>query len=232
MLAASVLLGVAGIYSIAHYVAHDPLDGRTRTLQIDRGRVNADLQRTWRACNSILGASQGAMVVATDDASDARALASALRARWDAAPTNHKPFVAVHTLSDFVPSDQAAKLPIATAMGDRLRRARERGFISDADWSDVREIVPPADLAPFGEADLPTAVAAPFTEKNGTRGTLVLVEASPETSDDTRSLVAFAAAYRKTTLPSGKIVEGSGSAVILADMLAAVARGVPRPIIL
>ncbi len=232
VLAASVVIAIVGAYSAFRFATHDPIEGGTRTLENDPDAKNAELQRAWGICNAILGASQGAMIVATDTPSDARDLATVLRARWDAAPKDHKPFVAVHALSDFVPSDQAEKIPTAVALGDRLRRAHDRGFMSAHDWDALQEIIPPADLAAFTENDLPDAIARPFTEKNGTRGTLVLVEAAPGTSNDAKSLVAFADAYRKTTLPSGKIVEGSGSAVIFADMLAAIARDVPRAIFL
>ena len=47
-----------------------------------------------------------------------------------------------------------------------------------------------------------------------------------------RSLLALADAYRTTTLPNGKVVHGTGSAVIFADILGAVARDVPRSLLL
>ncbi len=231
VLAASALVAIAGTAATVRYVVRDPLDYDTRTMETT-DPSGAELQRAWRVCNGVLGASQGAMVVATDSEADARSFAAVLRARWDAAPADRKPFVAVHVLADFVPPDQDAKLPIARALGERLRHARERGFVSDADWQKLEPIVPPADFAPFGVSDLPASIAGPFTEKNGTRGTLVLVESTPDASNDLRNLVAFADAYRATTLPNGKVVLGSGSAVIFADMLAAVARDVPRAILL
>jgi hypothetical protein len=229
--AVSALVVIAGLIAGVRYATHDPLDYDTRTMET-KDPNGAEIQRAWRVCNEILGASQGAMIVATDSYDDARAFTAVLRARWDAAPPGNKPFASVHTLADFVPADQDAKIPIARALGDRLRRGRERGFIGDADWEKLAKLVPPADLAPFGVADLSADVASPFTEKNGTRGTLVLVEAAPNTSNDLRSLVRFADAYRRTTLPNGKVVEGSGSAVIFADILAAVARDVPRAVLL
>jgi len=232
VLAASVALATFGVVSGVRYATHDPLDYDLHTLENDHDPQNADLHHAWKIANGILGASQGAMIVATDSPDDARELAKALRARWDAAPADAKPFAAVHALSDFVPEEQDAKIPTAIALGDRLRRAHERNFMSDADWERLRDYVPPSDLKPFGEDDLPDAIASAFTERSGARGTLVLVEATPDTSMDLRTLVRFANAYRETKLPSGKIVEGSGSAVVFADILAAVARDVPRAVAL
>jgi predicted RND superfamily exporter protein len=60
----------------------------------------------------------------------------------------------------------------------------------------------------------------------------VTVESDPTAGDDLRKLVRFAGALRETELPDGHVVRGSGSAVILADMLRAVVRDVPRAIVL
>src|SRR5205823_775187 len=131
-----------------------------------------------------------------------------------------------------VPDDQEAKLAHVRALGDRLRRAHELGFVSEADWQKLAPVVPPEGVTTFGIADLPEAIAGPFTDKSGTRGTLALVEAAPETANDLRTLLRFADAYRKTPLPNGKVVEGSGSAVVFADIFAAVVRAVPRAVLL
>lgn len=226
-----VVLGclIAGLGTIAGvtFVLGDPMEHDMRNVENDRS-ATAELHRTWDVCNQILGASQGAMVVAADTAADARELAAKLRARWDAAPTDAKPFVSVGSLNDFIPPDQEAKLPMLASLGERLRHARARGYIDVSTWEKIAPMVPPKGLVPFTMADLPESIAAPFTEKNGTRGTLVFVEAAPTTSNDVRDLVRYADSYRETRLGSGKVVYGTGSAVIFADMLKGVARDVPR----
>ncbi len=231
LLVTSTAVALAGTTAGVLYIVHDPLDYDTRTLQTT-DPSGAAIQRAWRVCNQILGASESAMVVATDSEPDARAFTETLRSQWRAAPDGHKPFVAVHALADFVPQRQEQKLPLVRELGDRLRRAHDRGFVSEADWKKLAPIVPPADVKTFGVADLPESIAGPFTERNGTRGTLVLVEATPDTGNDLRTLVRFADAYRTTTLPNGKVVQGSGSAVIFADILASVVRAVPRAVLL
>ena len=231
VLVASVAFALAGTTSCVLYITHDPLDYDTRALQTS-DPSGAVLRRAWTVCNGILGASESAMVVATDSEADAREFTESMRSRWRAAPDVNKPFVAVHALGDFVPDDQEAKLPLVRALGERLRRAHDRGFVSDADWAKLAPIVPPEDAATFGIADLPVEIAGPFTEKNGTRGTLVLVEPVADTANDVRTLIHFADAYRKTRLLSGKVVEGSGSAVIFADIFGSVVRAVPRATLL
>jgi predicted RND superfamily exporter protein len=102
--------------------------------------------------------------------------------------------------------------------------------VSEEDWAKLRDLVPPSDLRTFDIADLPDAIAKPFTDNRGNRGTLVLVEANPNASNDVHTLVEFAASFRETRLPSGKVVRGSGSAAVFADIFAAVVRDVPRTI--
>jgi hypothetical protein len=89
--------------------------------------------------------------------------------RWNAAPVAAKPFVAVRSLWSFVPREQEEKIPTLIALGNRLRRAHERGFIANADWAELAELLPPEGLAPFGIADLPLELSGTFAEKDGTR---------------------------------------------------------------
>jgi predicted RND superfamily exporter protein len=222
-----IAVAVAGAVSAVRFVWRDPMEYDLRRTETDRSQT-ADLHHAWSVARDVLGASQGALAIATDSADEATELALALRARWRGAPAADKPFVAVHALSDLVAAGQEAKLPTLLAIGERLERAHVRGFVTEADWARIREVLPPADLRPYGLADLPTSVADRFTDTSGVRGALVFIESDPSAADDLRTLVRFADAFRETHLPSGKTVRGSGSAVILADMLRAVVRDVPR----
>jgi hypothetical protein len=102
--------------------------------------------------------------------------------------------------------------------------------VDERDWKDLAPLLPPLDVAPFGVDDLPPEVTRPFTDKNGTRGALVFVEAEPTASSDLHYLLRHADAFRETRLPSGKVVRGSGHAVIFADMLKAVVRDIPKAV--
>jgi uncharacterized protein len=226
-----LVVAVLGIASAVPFVEGDPMEYDLRKTETDRSQT-ADIHHAWAVAREILGSSQGALVIAADTAEDASALVEALRDRWRVAPAADKPFVAVHGLADFVPSEQAEKLPLLQSVSERLERAHLRGFVGDEDWKRMTDVLPPADLRPFGLAEIPATVAGQFTDANGVRGTLVYVESDPGTADDLRGLVRFADAFRETQLPSGKVVRGSGSAVILADMLRAVVRDVPRALAL
>jgi len=228
---AGVVVAVTGTAAALRFVQHDPMEYDLRKTETDRTQAD-ELSHAWALAREILGSGQGALVIATDSSSEAVLLEDALRARWAAAPADRKPFAAVHGLADLVAPDQAAKVPTLSAIGAILDRARARGAIVDSDWARLRELRPPDDLHAYAAADLPASIAGRFTDTRGVSGALVYIESDPQASDDLRSLVRYADAFRETRLPGGKVVRGSGSAVILADMLRAVARDVPRALAL
>ena len=75
-------------------------------------------------------------------------------------------------------------------------------------------------------------MAAPFTEVDGTRGRLVyIVPATGESVWDGRYLIRWADSFRRTTLPDGSVVKGSGRSVIFADVILAIVEDAPRAIV-
>ena len=129
-----------------------------------------------------------------------------------------------------VPDDQPAKDPVLLEIGERLERAHAKHYLTEVDWARVKDYMPPHDLGPFGLAELPGTIARPFAEKDGTRGRLVVVEPKPSKSTDIRYLIQYSSSFRETRLPSGKVVRGSGRAVIFSDILQAVVRDIPRAV--
>ncbi len=226
-LGVGVVVTVVGIVTGIHYVRRDPMEYDLRATENDPQK-NGELQHAWDGALGILGASNGGMVVLADSPEEAHELETKLQADWDAAPKGEKPFASVHSLWDMVPGEQATKLPILLELGERLERAYTRHFMTEADWAKVKDYIPPQDLKPYGLADLPASVARPFAEKDGTRGRLVSIEPEPSGSTDLRYLLKYSESFRETRLPSGKIVHGSGRAVIFADILKAVVHDVPR----
>jgi uncharacterized protein len=231
LVTAGVLFVVAGAVAGVRYVRRDPMEYDLRATENVSPR-SAELHRVWDGVIDVLGAGQDGMVVLTDSPDEARQVEKKLQADWDAAPANAKPFHAVHALCDLVADEQETKIPVLLEIGDRLERARSRGFINDDDWRKVKDLVPPTDLRPYGLADLPESVARPFAEKDGVRGRLVIIEPEPGNAHDLRYLLRYSDSFRETRLPSGKVVRGSGRAVIFADILKAVIHDIRRAVAL
>jgi len=225
-----VLLAVAGAVLSVHYVRSDPMEYDTNRIQSDR-RAVAEVHRLIHLAINIAGfVGLDGMAIMTDRLDQVAPLKAALEARREAAPADAKPFKAVHALQDFVPADQEAKIPILLQLRRRIEKAHQMGFVTD--WDKLEPYLPPADLKPFGMADLPEAIARPFTEKDGTRGRIVYI--SPldgDVTSDAHYLLRWADAYRSTILPDGSEIRGSGRAVIYADMWNAVLADVPLAVV-
>jgi uncharacterized protein len=226
-------VGALGLASLFYYVRADPLEYDMRRLQNDLGS-SSEMYRASKLAGDIMGANRdGAMVMLADRPEQAPLLAQALKARRDAALTDQKPFEDVHTVTDFVPADQAEKLPILLKIRERLVKAKRRGFVSDADFAQLSPYLPPADLTPWSVADLPASVQRAFRDKSGTVGRLVFIEPTAGQSDsDVKYLMRWAESFREVRLPHGEVVRGSGRAVIFADILQTVMRDIPRTVTL
>jgi len=231
--AAGLVLAIGGGALAVRWVNADPMEYNMRRLQNDLGG-GREMYRLSGIAAGVLGAKlESAMVVLCDRFDQVEALKKELDARRDAAPPDAKPFEAVHTILEFLPRDQDAKLPVLAEIKEKVLRAREKGTIAEADWPEIERILPPDDLRAFGLADLPEDLARPFTERDGARGRVVLIEPTAGKNDsDLHYLLRWADSFRETRLDNGDVVRGSGRAVIFADMLKAVVKDMPRAIAL
>ena len=222
-------LALVGAVLTVFYVRSDPMEYDTNKIQSDRSAV-AEVHRLFHVASELTGfVGVDGMAVMTDRRDQVAPLRAALEARRDAAPADAKPFQAVHTLDDFVPTHQEEKIPVLMQLRRRILKAHQRGLVPD--WEKVEPYLPPENLQPFGIDELPDAIARPFTEKDGTRGRVVYI--SPTDGQDTADahyLLRWADGYRRTVLPDGSVILGSGRAVIYADMWAAILKDVPRAV--
>ena len=228
---AGLALTVLGAFATARWVQRDPMEYDMRNLRTDL-TARAEEIRTRIKSEEITGhIGADGMAILVDRVEQVPMLTAALEKRRDAAPADAKPFKRIHSLADFVATDQAKKLPLLADIKDRVVRAKKRGIVSDADWNELARYLPPDSVAPYTMAELPEGVARPFTERDGTRGRIVFI--SPLDSnvvDDAHYLLRWADSYRHTELADGSVVVGSGRAVIYADIWAAVISDVPRAV--
>ena len=225
------LVTALALFGAVHWVRSDPMEYDLLNLRTDASS-RAEEIRIDHLGDAITGqVSSGGMAILVDSPDDVAPLEAELWKRKAAAPDDLKPFSGLFALQDFVPKDQAAKIPLLQKLKRRLLRAHEQGAIAEADWKQVSSLLPPDDLQPFTMAELPEPLARAFTEADGTRGRIVYI--SPTSNplvDDAHYLFRWADSYRETTLPSGKKVIGSGRAVIYADMWAQVIEDAPKAV--
>ncbi|HVY47464.1 MAG TPA: MMPL family transporter [Minicystis sp.] len=225
-------LGLVGLGATVLYVRADPMEYDLANLRNDPRARAGEIALTHLAEQITGYVGADGMAILVDRVDQVAPLKKALEARRDAAPEGKKPFKAVIALEDFVPRDQAAKIPLLLAIRDKVMHARKHHMIPDADWAKIKDLMPPDDLRPFGMADLPVGIARTFTETDGTRGRIVFISPiSSDAVDDAHYLFRWADAYRETKLPDGSVVRGSGRAVIYADMWAAILDDVPLAVV-
>jgi predicted RND superfamily exporter protein len=171
------------------------------------------------------------MAVMTDRLDQVPQLETELQKRYDTAPEKQKPFEKIVTIHSLIPKDQDAKIPLIEDIRRLTQKAQRRGFIPEKDWVEMAPYIPEGDVKTIGIDDLPEKVARSFTEKDGTRGRIVyIVPKSGESVWDARYLMRWADSFRKTTLPTGEEIKGSGRAVIYADMIQAIVEDAPKPV--
>ncbi|HEY3352467.1 MAG TPA: MMPL family transporter [Polyangia bacterium] len=223
-----VLAALAGLAGAVAWIRGGPMEYDLSQLRSDQ-RSRAEEIRLTRLGEAVTGhIGADGMAILVDQPGQVAALRRVLEQRRDAAPAGLKPFQRLHALQDFVPAQQADKIPIVAEIGALLRRAHERGGIPEADWPQIAALLPPADLAAFALADLPDGLARAFTENDGTRGRIVYISPTDGADlDDAHYIFRWADAYREARLPDGALVRGSGRAVIYADLWAAVLADVP-----
>ena len=222
------LVTVAGIISTGYYVTHDPMEYDMNNMRNDPSS-RMEESRLKKLADSITGyvGSEG-MAILVERVEQVPLLKKALYARRDAAPDDKKPFAELFALEDFVPRDQAAKLPILEDLRKKINIAIKRRVVPPGSVAQVRRFLPEGEIKEITLADLPQTLALPFTEADGTRGRIVYISpTSPDLTEDARYLFRWADSYRETKLEDGSVVYGSGRAVIYADMLAANLEAVP-----
>jgi len=226
-------LAVVGGALAVRYVARDPLEYDLGRLENDATAVESAATRLGSGMTEITGRTgQDGMAIMTQSLEQVRPLLAELEKRRTAV-TDPPPFQKVVSIYDLVPDHQEEKLELLRQTRSRIERVRALGKISDEDWKAIEPYLPASDLRPFGVEDLPPRVARPFTERDGTRGRIVyVVPTDGQSVRNMRYLLRWADAYRKTVLPSGDVIWGSGRAVIFADMLTAVIEESPRAIVL
>lgn len=207
------------------YLTQGPIEHDLRRIDNDAAKGPSPIQRRSRLADEVAGRQQqDGIAIAVDRVEQVGPLRAILEARRDAA--RDKPFERVVTIHDLMPERQADKLALIADARDLLDGARRHGWIDPATYRDLAARLP---AAPVTIERLPTRLAQPFTERDGTRGRLVhLVPTEGRSVWDARYLKTWADAFRRTELPDGSVVEGSGRSVIFADVVAAVGRDMPR----
>jgi predicted RND superfamily exporter protein len=223
-----LISAVAATVGMIRYFATDPMEYDMKRVRNDEVSPSSARVLSDRIGPIVGRLSQAGRAVVVDRLDQVRPLVAELERRRDAAPPDRKPFAQVASIYSVLPKDQDEKLALLGEIDDRIRRARRRGFVSDADMQEVRRRLPERPTR-LEISDLPDQLVAPFRETNGTVGNIVYVApAEGRSINDAHYLMLWADSYREIPLPNGEVIHGTGDAVIFSDMLRSIARDAPR----
>ena len=227
----AVAIAIAGVAVLAsavvswRYLANDPFEYDMTQLRSQAS--DAVAARRWldvsdKAFGRGLAGIAGQTFVAVDDPAKVPAMVSALRevAARDAIVGP------LQSMLDVIPPDQPAKLGVLAKIRAQLDEVAP--LLDDAERADLLALRPPDDLRAISARDLPPALAARMTERDGTVGAVIAVKPGGAFSEyDGRDLMKFAAAVRSADRDADHPATIAGPAVLFADVFAQIRRDGP-----
>jgi uncharacterized protein len=137
--------------------------------------------------------------------------------------------VTIYDLLPGPPDVQKRKLALIADI-DKLKHDKSLALLNDDEKKKLDKIDPqPATLKELVPMDLPAIARRPFTEVDGTVGRVVLVYPPDEGISvwSGRDLLRIAGVLQFLHLPSGKLIETSGAAVVFGAMIRSILQDGP-----
>jgi predicted RND superfamily exporter protein len=225
----AVLIAVGGsAVGACRYIGSRPFEDDFKNLR-SSGPDSVETRRWNAKIDAAFGRGlSGATVMALPTRERALAVAERLRAADRDKPAAERLFATVSTLADLVPPDQDEKRALLADIR-RLLTDATLATLDPADRDAARALKPPADadLAPVTDADVPAALAWPYTERDGARGRLIVAMRGPGFDLwRTEDLDRFVGTFRGLGLGADVIV--GGNAFVQHDIVGSVYRDGPR----
>jgi predicted RND superfamily exporter protein len=211
--AALVTLVSSVIVTIA--ILSDPMEYDYRRLMSE---VDPNSRVTWVndrqgeiVPETVTGSAIAILVPHRESAPYIREQLESQRQEWPEAYSN------VVTYDLLLPARQEDKIELYKRLRKRLESIKSR--LDEKTRAEIDENMPPADLVPIADSDIPIEVSRLFTEKDGTVGRVVYVEHHPNKSEwDGRYLLEWSEAVRAVSLEDGALPAVAGRPPIFADL--------------
>ncbi len=226
---ACAIAGLAVLVSAVvswRYLVADPFEydmGQLRSQAPDAIEARRWMTVSDAAFGRGLAGIAGQTFIAVDDPSEVPAMVAALR---EVAAT--EPIVGtIGSILDVLPPDQSAKLAVLAEIRTLVDEVTP--LLDDAERADLLALRPPDGLRALTSRDLPPALAARLTERDGTVGAIIAVKPGAAFSEyDGRDLIRFATAIRGVRHDPAHPPTIAGPAVLFADVFSQIRRDGPR----
>ncbi|MGE0395811.1 MAG: MMPL family transporter [Kofleriaceae bacterium] len=226
----AVACAIAGALTIGagivtyRYATDDPFEydmTQLRSQADDAQRIHAWLELCDDTFGRGLAGIAGQTFIAVDRVEDVPLAVAELRAIAQTEPI----LGPVASIADVIPPDQAAKLAILAELRAQIDDA---ATVLEGDaLTELLALRPADDLRALTAGDLPPALRAKLTERDGSFGRVIAVKPGPTFDErDGRDLIAFATAIRGVRV-DGEPVATAGASVLFADVLVQIRRDGP-----
>lgn len=220
-----LLLAITSVTAV-YYLTRNPLENDLRNLRSYTSALDGASRWMDKFDHAFGHGLDGGFAIGVEHRSEASVVAERLRAVDAGKPERARLFSSIHGLDDVLPADQERKLALLAEIRELLDSPLLRRLSAEQRLR-LSELRPPPELAPLGDQDVPPELAWPFTERDGTRGRIVLANTGLAVDSwRVSSLVSFANTVRRMDL--GRDVVVGGSAFVFSDMLEAMRRDGPR----
>jgi predicted RND superfamily exporter protein len=220
LLGVFTILSIVSVFGLTHFLK-DP-------FEYDFRKLNAKLNKTEEAKNfynsvdKLFGRWPSPTIVLADSIDEVETIRATIR-NQDADLPGPDVIGQIATVYDLLPGPpdaQQRKLAII----DKIRKMAHDPALDVLDEKERKQIAqvdPPVGLREVGPLDLPTIARRPFTEADGTIGRVVLVYPAEGGLSvwNGKDLLKIASVLQYLHLPSGKVIETSGSAVVFGAMI-------------
>jgi predicted RND superfamily exporter protein len=228
ILGASAAISIVAVGLIGWAVASDPFEYDFRNLKSVREGSTKARAINDRAGEIATGSQTGdGIAIVVDRVEDAVKLRDELESRGAGGDA---PWGDVYSLQALLPDQQEEKIPILADIRELLLDSRK--YADDEDLKEIDEHIPPETIEVLTLADAPVEVASMFTEKDGTRGRILVVGQDERYSVwDGRYLIRWSEALRALRTESGDRPALAGRAPVFADMISAIWADGPKAIL-
>jgi predicted RND superfamily exporter protein len=225
---ASAILTVISAGVIAWAVVSGPFEYDFRNLKSVREGSESARRINDRSGEIIAGSKRGeGIAIVVDTVEEASRLREELENR---AERGDAPWGDPYSLQALLPDDQAEKIPVLAEIRELLIDARK--YANEGELKEIDEHIPPETIVPLTYEDVPVEVASMFTEKDGSRGRIIVVSQEKGSSTwDGRYLIRWAGGLRELRTESGKRPTLAGRAPVFADMISAIVDDGPKTIL-
>jgi predicted RND superfamily exporter protein len=220
-------LTVVSVY-FAGKIAADPFEYDFSKLR-DQSALRKGGPAWWdERVDALFGDHLTPTVILGRDEAEARAIARRIEEHRRAQPDGL--IGRVLSIGTIVPEGQEEKLPVIREIR-ALATPENLAFLPPDKRMALAKVIPPADLRPFGAAELPERLRRQLTEVDGRVGTFVLVHPAGRMDLwNGHDMLRFAEELRSIPLPSG--TPTASWILLMSDVLKLIAKDGPRATLL